>query len=61
MARREKGEGSLYQSKDKTWVYQYMTDGKRKMKRFQKKADARAYIESLHAAAAAERETGRPE
>ena len=60
MARREKGEGSLYQSKDKTWVYQYMMDGKRKTKRFQKKADASAYIESLHAAAAAERETGRP-
>lgn len=30
MARREKGEGSLYQAKGKTWVYQYTQDGKRK-------------------------------
>ena len=51
MARREKGEGSLYQTKDKTWVYQYKQDGKRKTKRFQRKADAKAYIDSIQAAA----------
>ena len=33
MARREKGEGTLYQAKDKSWVYQYSVDGKRKTKR----------------------------
>ena len=60
MARREKGEGSLYQSKDKSWIYQYTVDGKRKTKRFPKKADARAYIESLRMATASERESGRP-
>ena len=32
MARRVKGEGSLYQTADKTWVYQYKIDGKRKTK-----------------------------
>ena len=47
MARRLKGEGSLYQTADKTWVYQYKIDGKRKTKRFQRKADARAFIDSL--------------
>ena len=47
MARRVKGEGSLYQTADKTWVYQYKIDGKRKTKRFQRKADARAFIDSL--------------
>ena len=51
MARREKGEGSLYQTKGKTWVYQYKQDGKRKTKRFQRKADAKAYIDSIQAAA----------
>ena len=36
MARRLKGEGSLYQTKDKTWVCQYYgDDGKRHTKRFQ--------------------------
>lgn len=47
MARRVKGEGSLYQTADKTWVYQYKVDGKRKTKRFQRKADAKAFIDSL--------------
>lgn len=50
MARRAKGEGTLYQAKDKSWIYQYKVDGQRKTKRFQKKADARAYIEALTAA-----------
>ena len=58
MARREKGEGSLYQAKDKTWVYQYTQDGKRKTRRFQRKADARAYIDSLQAAASRQAVTG---
>ena len=58
MARREKGEGSLYQAKDKTWVYQYTQDGKRKTKRFQRKADARAYIDSLQTAASRQAVTG---
>lgn len=40
MARRLKGEGSLYQTKDKTWVCQYYgDDGKRHTKRFQRKVD----------------------
>lgn len=47
MARRMKGAGSLYQAQDKTWVYQYSVDGKRKTKRFQRKADAKAFIDSL--------------
>lgn len=51
MARRSKGEGSLYQARDKSWVYQYRVDGKRKTKRFQRKADARAFIDSLTEAA----------
>lgn len=51
MARRMKGEGSLYQAADKTWVYQYKADGKRKTKRFQRKADAKAFIESVRSAA----------
>ncbi len=50
MARRAKGEGTLYQAKDKSWIYQYRVDGQRKTKRFQKKADAKAYIEALTAA-----------
>ena len=58
MAGREKGEGSLYQAKDKTWVYQYTQDGKRKTRRFQRKADARAYIDSLQAAASRQAVTG---
>lgn len=54
MERREKGAGSLYQTKDKTWVYQFSVDGKRKTKRFQHKADAKAFINSLNIAAAQE-------
>ena len=50
MARREKGEGSLYQAKDKSWVYQYQMDGKRKTKRFQRKSDAKAFIDSMNTA-----------
>ena len=50
MARRTKGEGTLYQAKDKSWVYQYKVDGQRKTKRFQRKADAKAYMEALTAA-----------
>lgn len=50
MARRAKGEGTLYQAKDKSWGYQYKMDGLRKTKRFQRKADAKAYIEALTAA-----------
>lgn len=53
MARRARGEGTLYQAKDKSWIYQYKVDGQRKTKRFQKKADARAYIEALTAASPA--------
>lgn len=49
MARREKGEGSLYQVKDKSWVYQYSVDGKRKTKRFRRKADAKAFMDALSA------------
>jgi len=52
MARREKGEGSLYQAKDKSWVYQYQMDGKRKTKRFQRKSDAKAFIDSMNTAEA---------
>lgn len=54
MARREKGSESLYQAKDKTWVYQYSLDGARKTKRFPKKADARAFIDSLNQASSSE-------
>jgi len=49
MTRRERGEGSLYQAKDKSWVYQYNVDGKRKTKRFRRKADAKAFMEALTA------------
>lgn len=49
MARRSKGEGSLYQTKDKTWIYQYQVDGKRKTKRFPSKAAATAYKEAINA------------
>lgn len=34
MARRAKGEGSLYQARDKSWVYQYNENGARKTRRF---------------------------
>lgn len=44
MARRGKGEGSLYQDKTGSWIYQYKEDGKRKTKRFQRKADAKVFI-----------------
>ena len=47
MARRAKGEGSLYQARDKSWVYQYSEDGARKTKRFRKKSDAKLFIRSL--------------
>ena len=49
MTRRERGEGSLYQAKDKSWVYQYNVDGKRKTKRFRRKANAKAFMEALTA------------
>ena len=51
MARRMKGEGSLYQTADKKWVYQYTVEGKRKTTRFQRKSDAKAFMESVQAAA----------
>ncbi|MBP5719364.1 MAG: hypothetical protein J6X53_10420, partial [Abditibacteriota bacterium] len=47
MARRVKGEGGLYQAKDKSWVYQYWQDGKRKTKRFRRKSDATAFIKAM--------------
>ena len=47
MARRAKGEGSLYQAPDRSWVFQYRVDGQRKTKRFKKKADAKAFQEAL--------------
>ena len=48
MARRMKGEGSLYQTKEKTWVCQYYdTEGNRRTKRFQRKTDGRAFLDSL--------------
>ena len=50
MARRAKGEGSLYQAKDKCWIYQYQVDGQRKTKRFRRKTDAMAFIKALSAA-----------
>ena len=54
MARRMKGEGSLYQTKEKTWVCQYYDDeGKRRTKRFQRKADGRAFLDGLKPDAAA--------
>ena len=49
MARRAKGEGSLYQARDKSWVYQYSEDGARKTKRYRKKSDAKLFIRSLAA------------
>ena len=52
MARRVKGEGSLYQTKDKVWVYQYQVDGQRKTKRFKKKSEANAFIKALAAGTA---------
>ena len=49
MARRAKGEGTLYQAADKSWVFQYRVDGQRKTKRFKKKVDAKAFQEALTA------------
>lgn len=49
MARRAKGEGSLYQARDKSWVYQYNENGARKTRRFKKKSDANLFIRSLAA------------
>ena len=50
MARRTKGEGTLYQASDKSWVFQYKVDGQRKTKRFKRKADAKAFMDALSAA-----------
>ena len=44
MAKATRGSGSLYQTKDKTWAYQYMEEGKRRTKRFDRKSDAQAFI-----------------
>lgn len=49
MARRTKGEGSIYQAKNKSWIYQYQVDGKRKTKRFPSKAAATAYKDAISA------------
>ena len=49
MARRAKGEGGLYQAKDKSWIYQYRVDGQRKSKRFKRKSDALAYMKAMSA------------
>ncbi len=54
MARRTKGEGSLYQASDKSWVFQYKVDGQRKTKRFRRKADAKAFMNALSAVSTAE-------
>ena len=63
MARRAKGEGSLYQARDKSWVYQYNENGARKTRRFKKKSDANLFIRSLAAedAPATVREEPQPE
>ena len=50
MARRSKGEGSLYQASDKSWVCQYKVDGQRRTKRFKRKSDAKAFMDALSAA-----------
>ena len=61
MARRLKGEGSLYQTKDKTWVCQYYdADGKRRTKRFQRKADGRDFLDNLHQTASPQTDTRLP-
>ena len=54
MARRTKGEGTLYQAADKSWVFQYRVDGQRKTKRFKKKAEAKAFQDALFNQAAEE-------
>ena len=50
MARRSKGEGSLYQASDKSWVCQYKVEGQRRTKRFKRKSDAKAFMDALSAA-----------
>lgn len=61
MARRMKGEGSLYQTKDKTWVCQYYdADGKCRTKRFQRKADGRDFLDNLHQTASPQTDTRLP-
>lgn len=61
MARRMKGEGSLYQTKDKTWVCQYYdADGKRRTKRFQRKADGQDFLDNLHQTASPQTDTRLP-
>ena len=56
-----KGEGSLYQTKDKTWVCQYYdADGKRRTKRFQRKADGRDFLDNLHQTASPQTDTRLP-
>lgn len=52
MARRSRGQGSLYQAKDKPWIYQYYDeDNKQRTKRFARKTEARAFADALLAAA----------
>ena len=61
MARRMKGEGSLYQTKEKTWVCQYYdTEGNRRTKRFQRKTDGRAFLDSLKQERCLPENLGRP-
>lgn len=52
MARRAKGEGSLYQDGKGSWIFQYSEDGKRKTNRFQKKADTKIFIDSMNSSVA---------
>lgn len=60
MARRSKGQGSLYQAGDKTWVYQYYDeDNKRRTKRFARKTEARAFADALLAAVQSPLSSGR--
>ena len=58
MAKATRGSGSLYQTKDKTWVYQYMEEGKRRTKRFDRKSDAQAFINARGKYLAAPSTTG---
>ena len=51
MVCRLKGDGSLHQTEDKIWVCQYYGDnGKRHMKRFQRKVDGQAFLDGLRRA-----------
>ena len=60
MARRSRGQGSLYQAKDKTWIYQYYDgDNKRRTKRFARKTEARAFADALLAAVQSPLSSGR--